>query len=317
MYGFGHVNLSEPFSVSPLLSLPPSTHTKPQHASRDDAAIPRRRPPPPRLRPPAGAAAITIGSVLLPTGPTAATLPPPPTASSRPAQEHRQQHPEQQRQRRCRPPSPHRRSGIGSHWGRGAVVGGDGGQRLLLDAIFGAQGLSFTFRRKEGVRSGAWDVLWSGGSIDGRLADLFVFPLPSSRQGKGYHPENPWRVSVPARALAGVEVRVRPSSLCACCSAFVFTCMCFDGTLSTTLLFVVRKRKRKSQSIRNTHHDHDHPSQPPNPPMQGVHMKEPGVSLADALRAVEAVHDPSYVAEIKALSARGGGFIDHDTCAYM
>lgn len=44
-------------------------------------------------------------------------------------------------------------------------------------------------------------------------------------------------------------------------------------------------------------------------------MKEPSVSPEDALRIVERVHDPNYVAEIRALSQRGGGFIDHDTCA--
>lgn len=44
-------------------------------------------------------------------------------------------------------------------------------------------------------------------------------------------------------------------------------------------------------------------------------MKEPGVSPEEALRAVERVHAPEYVAEIRALSQRGGGFIDHDTCA--
>lgn len=48
---------------------------------------------------------------------------------------------------------------------------------------------------------------------------------------------------------------------------------------------------------------------------QGVRMKVPGVSPDEALRAVERVHSPEYVAEIKALSQRGGGFIDHDTCA--
>lgn len=45
-------------------------------------------------------------------------------------------------------------------------------------------------------------------------------------------------------------------------------------------------------------------------------MKEPGVSLEEALEAVKAVHDPDYIAKIKALSERGGGFLDYDTCTY-
>lgn len=62
--------------------------------------------------------------------------------------------------------------------------------------------------------------------------------------------------------------------------------------------------------------NHFYPNTLP-PHTQGVRMKEPGVSPEEVLRAVEAVHDPSYVAEIKALSERGGGFIDHDTCALL
>lgn len=40
------------------------------------------------------------------------------------------------------------------------------------------------------------------------------------------------------------------------------------------------------------------------------------MSLEEALEAVKAVHDPDYVAKIKALSERGGGFLDYDTCTH-
>ena len=45
-------------------------------------------------------------------------------------------------------------------------------------------------------------------------------------------------------------------------------------------------------------------------------VKEPGVTPEEALAVIERVHAPGYVASIRELSARGGGFIDADTCEW-
>lgn len=113
-------------------------------------------------------------------------------------------------------------------------------------------------------------------------------------QVKGYHPENGFRISIPARALASVEVRRR-------------------STGPITNHTPTSAPRRLTCMLHK--HTHQHPNPPSHTRTQGVQMKEPGVTPEEALRAVERVHDPSYVAEIRQLSQRGGGFIDHDTCA--
>ena len=112
-------------------------------------------------------------------------------------------------------------------------------------------------------------------------------------QVKGYHPENGFRISIPARALASVEVRRRSTGPITNHT---------PTSAPRRLTYMLHKRT------------HQHPNPPSHTRTQGVQMKEPGVTPEEALRAVERVHDPSYVAEIRQLSQRGGGFIDHDTC---